>query len=289
MMNEEINYSDIMLEIKELNHIHSTWENYCLMLLNSTADPLRSIWREKIVTSIIHCEFNVGSISENNLAGLEILSSLPKELTEKIVDDYYTFDTWEKDGRLVGSKRMKVKIGHYPQESLSNEANLCIKYIVKHWNKHKDLIFKNELLKRIWDFSQMSNGNCLYPDEVLTYTLERFLDPKKNGNWIDACIGIYTDGIPSNKFKKYYFADKLEGFPFDENDNIELCKKNFLNVCDVILKEDVTSCPSWKRIGICILRNDVSMRYAGFSMTHRERTARENALNAFDRILNENI
>ena len=36
-----------------------------------------------------------------------------------------------------------------------------------------------------------------------------------------------------------------------------------------------------KKVAICILKNDVTMKYAGFAPTLRERIARENAIAAF--------
>ena len=48
---------DIRQEILELNHIRTTWKDYCLLLLNSTPDPLRSNWRKKLITAVVHSEF----------------------------------------------------------------------------------------------------------------------------------------------------------------------------------------------------------------------------------------
>lgn len=65
---------DIVAQIKKLDYIHTTWEDYALMLLNSTPNPLRGIWREKLVTSIIHAEFIYNSVFESHIAGIEIMS-----------------------------------------------------------------------------------------------------------------------------------------------------------------------------------------------------------------------
>lgn len=272
---------ELIDEINDLNLIHTTWRDYTLMLLNSTPDPLRSIWREKVVTSISHWQFNTGSISEGNMAGAEVLSVLPTDLTQMIVDDSFEPDGWYKQSRLAGSKRMKVFLGHYPQESISNEANLCLKYIVKNWEKHGHLIQETPLLKRIWDLAQASGGKCLIPDEILTYILEKPIDDSKYGSWIDVCYDVFTNGIPSEKFAEYWKSDKIEGFPLAAPDSLEEQKKNFLSVCDIFFKEDVSMSPCWKKIAICILKNDTSMKYAGFAPTLRERQAREDAIAAF--------
>lgn len=305
---------DIKRELHNLSIIKTTWKDYCLMMLNSTAEPLRTIWREKIVTSIVHWEFNSGSIGEENLVGLQVLSALPNDFTEKIVDDHFTPGAWHKDGRLTGSKKMKVVLGHYPQESLSNEANLCVKAILKNWDEYNHLIFETPMLNAMWNLAQRSMGQCLLPDELLTYTLEKPVDDSSDIGWIDVCDDIYTNGIPSNKFKKYWRSGKIENYPLayqDENSAIEGCdennffyvqkiaqkdgsvklipltlkeqKENFENLCDIILKENVAWSPCWKKICICILKNDVSMKYAGFSATLRERQARENAMAAFSK------
>lgn len=303
--------------IKELNGIHTSWKDYTLMLLNSTADPLRTIWREKIVTSVTHWEFNKGSISEGNIAGMEVLTVLPSELTESIVDDHFEAEAWQKLGRLNGSKRMNVHIGHYPQESISNEANLCIKFLVKNWNNvvydgktGKEIILnKNDnddnsnLLFKIFDLAQKSGGKCVLPDEVCTYILEKPVNDAHYGVWIDVADDVFINDIPSEKYKKYWKTSKIEGYPlaeFDKDKNSwvkrtsnddgtviyselteEEQKENFLNLCDIILKEDVAMSPCWKKICICILKNDVKMGYAGFSATLKERKAREDAMAAF--------
>ena len=313
---------DFINEVKELNRIHVSWRDYALIMLNSTAEPLRSIWREKIVTSIAHWEFDKGSISEGNIAGMEILEVLPSELTEKLVDDHFEPGKWKKLGRLNGSKRMILHIGHYPQESTSNEANICLKYLVKNWDNviyenltGKDIIMNTPLLYRIWDFAQKSDGKCITGDEVLTYLLEKPLenDMKKYGVWMDAAEDIFENGIPSEKYKDYYKISKIEDYPLaykdetgiadidcneennfymreyrNNNGSLEIIalpleeqKQNFLNVCGIILKEDVSYCCCWKKICICILKNDVSFKYAGFGATLRERQARENAMAAF--------
>lgn len=270
---------NIINEIKDLNNIHTTWRDYALMLLNSTPNPLRGIWREKLVTSIIHAEFVYNSVFESHMAGIEIMSELPNDFTDMVVDDHYEWGSWKSNGRLVGSKRKQICIGHYPQESIDNEALKCLKYIIKHFDKYGYLIFKSEHLKRIWDFSQRSNGNCVYPDEVLTYNLEREL--KETFAWIEVAEDIFENGIPSDKFKRYYFSEKIEGFPFKTNPDIKIQKKNFLSVVSKILKEDILSCPSWKKICICILKNDISFKYAGFGISLKERQVREEAIAAF--------
>jgi len=271
---------DIVNEINELNNIHITWRDYTLMMLNSTADPLRTIWREKLVSSIISTEFKKSSTCEGNLVGLKILSLLPSEFTQSIVNDSFEEGEIKLLGRLSGSKRMGLIIGHYPQESPAEETRLCLHYIIDNWDEYGHFINEIPTLRKIWDISQISHGKCLYPDEILTYTLERYIDEENDG-WIDVVYDIFLNGIDDKKFKKYYFNDKLVGFPLTPPRNLEEQQENFINFIDIFLKEDITSIASWKRIAICILKNDVSFSYAGFGKTFKEKQAREEAIAAF--------
>ena len=315
-------------EIKELDHIRVTWRDYALMLLNSTSNQsgLRDIWREKVITSYVHWTQGHGSISEVNLNGLEVMSELPSDFTMSIVDDYYVNDpqySWRKLGRLPGSKRMKVHIGKYPQESLSNEAYLCIKAILNDWENKSHMIENSTFLTRMWKIAQMSDGDALTQDEVLTYILEKPVNDNKYGAWMIPTIDVFLNGIPSDKYKKYWRSDKIEGFPlnaknrdelmeiisgvsFNPNDEhysfeemeakveefidkyecnlpIEKQIENMDKMCaNKVLKEDLAYSPAWKKIAVCILKNDVSFKYAGFAPTLRERKAREEAIAAFE-------
>ena len=362
--------------IKKLGTIHTTWRDYTLMMLNSTADPLRSIWREKVVTSITHWSFNKGSISEGNVIGTEVLSVLPNELTYYVTDDAFEIGAWKKLGRLSGSKRMNVFLGHYPQESLSNEANLCLKFIIDNWDrnisddmiiteekwqgkKYSDIIYETPYLNAIFELALKTGGKCLTEDEILTYILEKPIYDSFYGDWIRVNEDIFANGIPSDKYKDYWKNDKIEGYPLaykkgetlenaigvDSNDEeiirgdgigvdnaeggmnqeeynvdgsmkhpdthfkniatgtrdtvwikrelnrqgtydeIEMSESEkvsaFNSLVDIILKESIAYSPCWKKIAICILKNDVSMKYAGFSATYKERLAREEAMAAF--------
>ena len=275
-----INMDKILNEIKNLNNIHISWRDYCLMMLNSTAEPLRSIWREKLISSIIHTQFTKSSTCEGNFAGICILSELPNAFTLEITDDYFKKDSFKILGRLPRSKRMGLIIGHYPQESPSEEARLCIHYIIDNWNKYNYLIKQSSILSKMWDLSQLTHGKCLYPDEILTYTLENNIENSGDA-WLNVVYNIFLNGIDNSKFKKYYFNNKIDNFPLTPPKDLETQKQYFLNFSDIFLKEDITSIQSWKRICICILKNDVSFSYAGFSKTYKERLAREQALAMF--------
>lgn len=341
----------LLPKLAALDHIHVTWRDYALMLVNSTADPLRSIWHEKILTSYHHWMCKDGSISEVNVNGLEVLSELPSWFTEMVVDDHYEHEgpfSWRKMGRLVGSKRMKVHIGNYPQESLSNEAYLCLRWVMQHWNDEvepvrkrfgnlepisasqdqavhfRDYIQQSKLLNAMFKLAQMSNGVCVTQDEMLTYILEKPVRDGKYGAWITIFVDVMLNGIPSDKYAEYWKTGKLEGFPLNVREDrkaeveralagmvfdpesekfsldglhgaiqrlvdayecdldLEQQMQLFDGFCSkYVLKEDVSYSPCYKKIAICVLKNDVSMKFCGFGSTLRERQARENAMAAF--------
>lgn len=279
---------DLINEINELNNIHLTWKDYCLFLLNSSPKRLRDPWREKLITGIVHSKFFYNSLFESHFIGLEIMSELPNDFTEFLVDDYFVKGQWEANGRLSGSKKIKVKLGKFPQNSIDNEANICLNFIIdndENFNKYFYLIEQSRLLSRIWEFSQKYHGNCIYPDEILTYSLEKTINDKNdNCYWIDVAEDIFENGLPSNKFKKYYYSDKI-----NKETDVYYTKykhtpiENFKLVIDKILKEDILGCPSWKKICICILKNDITFSYAGFAPSYKEKLARQKALEAFDK------
>ena len=354
---EKIITDEKLEQLKKLNGIHVSWRDYALMLLNSTAEPLASIWHEKLLTSYAHWKFNDGSISEVNVNGMEIMSELPSEFTEMVVDDHYmpeSSSSWEKVGRLSGSKRMKVHIGGYPQESLSNEAYLCVKYLCQHWNeqistetafryaedlhkkgimlvhddpsnvKYSDVFMSSPTLRKMLKLAQMADGIFVTQDEVLTYILEKPITDHMHGVWMIPFVDVFMNGIPSQKYEKYWKSKQFEGFPKNcaeekkekvdeilqsiewnsENENysindvvekinqaieeyetdlpFETQMENLNLFCQkYVLTEDVSYSPCWKKICICVLKNDVSFKYCGFGATLRERQARENAMAAF--------
>lgn len=283
----ELNSKDsIINEILKLNDIRVSWRDYFLMMLNSTGEPLRSIWREKTCSSVIHTVFTKSLITESNYAGLEIMCELPDDFTENIVQDSFDYGFIKFLGRLPGSKKMDLILGKYPQESLANEAYICLNYILENWDEYNYLIFENTKLKEIWNFSQEFNGNVLFPDEINTFFLEKDVD-KKYLEWIYVSRDIFDNGLPSNNFSKYYVTEfdncKLSIEEINQL-TLEEQKNNFKQVIDKFLKEDIKGISNWKRLCICILKNDISFGYAGMARTYKERLAREQAIEAFEKI-----
>lgn len=297
---------ELLKEVAEMNNQHQTWRDYTLFLLNTSDEPQRSGWRDKFITSMIHWIFNEGSVGEGLIAGVEIMSELPDWLTMKVVDDSWNYDQWYRNGRLPGSKKQKVLLGHYAQESHMVEAHKCIKYILNNWNEINPetgkpinhLIKDSEYLLKIWHFAQKSGGNMLLPDELLTYTLEKEVNELDKAYWTDVASDVFENGIPSNKYKDSWRNGKMEQFPvasyaFNEvaldGENwwtafeldLESQKENVNSVLEVMLKEDLSNSPCWKRFAVVILKMDISGKYAGFAPTLKERKMREEALAVF--------
>ena len=109
---------------------------------------------------------------------------------------------------------------------------------------------------------------------------------------------MYANGIPSDKYKDSWRSGKLEQFPVSTyvlNENVlnedewwfafeqslEDQKQNLESVMDILLKEDLSNSPCWKRFAVVILKMDISGKYAGFAPTLKERKMREEAMAAF--------
>lgn len=292
---KKLTKEELVEKAKKLNLIHTSWKDYALFLLNTADEESRENWRQKFITSMIHWNFNTGSISESNIIGLEVMSSLPSEFTLEVTDDAWNREEWYRDKRLAGSKRQVVCLGHYPQESISNEANIALKAILNSWDENHYMLFDNDYISRMWDFAQKSNGNIITQDEVLTYTLDKATDEKVPAYWVDVADDIFTNGVDDFKYKKEYRSGKLEGYPFAEGSGLEWkstdeegrqltleeMKQNFINMIDVILKEDINYSPAYKKLAITILKNDKVGQYMGFQQTLKERRARQEAMMAF--------
>lgn len=294
MVEQVLSKEELIEKAKKLNKIHMSWKDYALFLLN-TADPeSRENWRAKFVTSMTHWQFNTGSISESNIIGLEVLSSLPSDFTQEVCDDSWERGEWYRDKRLAGSKRQVVCLGHYPQESLSNEANMCIRAILSDWDRYNHMIFESDYISRMWEFSQKSGGLCVTQDEILTYTLEKETNERIPAYWVDVAEDVLKNGVEDYKYKKEYRTKKLEGYPLAEGSGykwistengqeltLDQMKDNFERMCDIILKEDISYSPSYKKLAITILKNDKTGTYMGFQPTLKERRARQEAMAAF--------
>ena len=185
-------------------------------MLNTSGEPMRSSGREKTVTSIFHWTYGCGAIGEGQLIALEVRSDLPDDYTESLVDDHWDWGAWHKIARIKRSKQMKVQLGHYPQETITNEAWICIQDILcrKAWS----MIRETPALKALWNYAQRTGGKTVAPDELLAVLLEensiddgidgeRYCnrdDPSMVMNWIPDALRYLQNGPVIDCFKKFY-------------------------------------------------------------------------------------
>lgn len=310
--------ASLMKEVAEMNLQRISWRDYALNLLNTAAEPARSNWREKLVTSIIHWSYGKGgSFNEGNLEGLEVLTELPSGLTEEIVDDSYERGTWYFNGRLAGSKKRKMLLGHYSQQSLAKEGNIMWEWMMNNWFEEWEgkpiwkIVQDSDHLRKTFEFAQRSGGEVLFNDEILTYVLEKDAHEERPAFWTNVSDDVFTNGIPSDKYKNdyktimpeqypvesYFIEESFEGDfwwnkflrPEERSSNPEITEpmkrlfKNVQDVADKYMKEDLSNSPSWKRMVVVILQNDIDGKYMGFSKSSVAELSRAEAMAAFSK------
>lgn len=232
-----------------LNKIHVTWRDYCLYMLNTTQDPLKSIWREKMVTSILSWKLSTGSVPDPTLDALEVLSDMPNDHTMKLFDDSWERADYKVSGRLNISGKWVLSISHYPQESLEKEALMVIEDIIK--RKDTAMLEMSPKLVALADEWNAKDGKSITG-----------LDAQRNFFGKEERVEYdVVEPIPERYSKKYW--------------------SNVSKGANVWFKENIHSTSSWKRFCIAILKNDVSLKYLGFAQTTGERMARANAISAF--------
>ena len=237
--------------LKSLNHIHTTWKDYCLYMLNTTNEPIRSIWREKMITSIQSWKFGTGSVPDPTIDALEILSDLPSEFTLKVTDDAWEREDWKTFGRLPISGKHVLSIAKYPQESLEKEALDCVKEVVK--NKDVELVKSVPKMRELFDLWNKQGGKSITA-----------LEAQKNFFGKEEKVEYpVVEPVPEEFSEKYW--------------------ENALSGAEVWFKENIHSTSSWKRFCIAILKNDVTLKYLGFAPTATERLARARAIEAFSK------
>ena len=233
----------------EMRIIHSTWKNYCLYMLNTTCEPLRSIWREKMITSILSWKYASGSTPDTTLDALIILSDLDSSYTEKLTDDHWSKEDWKTFGRLNISGKRIISISHYPQESLEKESLICFEDICE--RKDLDMLKSSERLYELCTDWNKQGGKSLTSLDVQTNFFGKI-----------AKVEYPTvDPVPKEGTPKFW--------------------KNILKGANIYLKENIHSTSSWKRFCIAIMKNDVTLKYLGFASCTSEKLMRANAISAF--------
>lgn len=236
--------------IDSLRIIKTTWKDYCLYMLNTTNEPIKSIWREKMVTSILSWKYGTGSVEYSTIDALKVLTGLDSDYTMKIVDDYWEEDDWKVFGRLNISGKFVLSLSKYPQESLEKEALLCIEDIVE--RRDMDMLKSSPRLYELALMWNRQGGKSLTPLEAM----------------------------------RNYIGGKFEKVEIEEIENppevgSEGFWDNVLSAANIWFKENIHSTSSWKRFCVAILKNDVTLKYLGFAPTTKERVARAQAISAF--------
>lgn len=234
----------------EMAFIHYTWRDYALNFLNTTQEPLRTNWREKLVTSILSWKHHNGSSEDSTIDALEVLSELSEDIVYAVTDDYWTKEDFKFFGRTNISGKAILSISHYPQESLEKEALMCIQYLCE--AKRLDLIKASPKLYELAQLWNRQGGKSLTPHQVHRNYIG------KEDNRIDE---LPSDKIPKEGTDEFY--------------------NNVVSGAGIWFKENVHSTSSFKRVSIAMLKNDATWKYLGFGPTLKERMARAKAEGAF--------
>ena len=264
-------------EMKSLAVIHTTWEEYCLYLLNTSDEPAKSIWRQKMVTSILSWKYSEGSVEPSTVDALNILSEIDPSIVKLVTDDVWTKDDYHIGGILPISGKQNLSISHYPQESLEKEVQMCISYIIE--NKLFDEIDKSPSLKSIIEkFESVDVKTMLTPTQYLMVHYGNDAVKKKNK------VDENTEKLYANIIRYDDIKEKLKSLKEGENitdPDIKIWIKRITDANLKWFKEQIHSTSSWKRFTINILKNDITCKYLGFGPCMSERLARANAMQAF--------
>lgn len=253
--NSDVTHEDRMEKVESghilesLRLVHTTWRDYCLYMLNTTSEPIRSIWREKMITSIMSWKFSTGSVNESTLDALTVLTELDNDFTKKITDDFWEKEDWRTFGRLNISGKHVLSISKYPQESLEKEALMCIERIID--EQDMTMLESSDKLTELALLWNEQGGRSLTPLEAI----QNYAGKKKK-------VVIETDPEPADIGSDKFWSNVRKGM-------------------NIWFKEDIHSTSSWKRFVVAIMKNDVTLKYLGFAPTSTERMARAKAVAAF--------
>lgn len=244
--NMEWNFSEKEKEIIKENQIKHklltisyTWKEYCLHLLNTSSEPARSNWREKMITDILKHKYQGINGADTTVDAFNILVELPNEFLKE-----NNIEIWNKDDLHViarnKSLRPIITFKDYPQESLEFEVNQLMQVIIK--NRDWDMIKTSSTL------SDIVFNKWLY-NEIESYDKYRY-----------------------RKLHNLEYEGRTENISESEDDKWKLIQKGVL----IWFKENHKCNSSYKKFAIAIIKNDTMLTYLNFNPTYKERHARLN-------------
>ena len=157
---KELNSID-RVHIEKLNTIKVSWKDYCLYMLNTSLEPARSNWQNKMISDILKLRFQGSSCPLSTKDALQILTELPDEYTLPIIDEVWHEEDWKVYNSNLRSKKDIITVIRYPQESLEAEAFACISKICK----DKDTEVLNKSPKLIELSNKWNRGEIYSPEE----------------------------------------------------------------------------------------------------------------------------
>ena len=159
--NNEVNLIEDKFEDLGIK-VHHTWQDYFYHLLNTSSEPFRTNWRNKIVSSILASRFQGESMSHASLDALKMMTELDNDLTMSLVDDFWTEDMWKQHGKLKSNKII-ISLCKSPQESLTMEAQKIVTHALENGMLY-DLMIQSPTLKKLVE--RWENGDILSAEEV---------------------------------------------------------------------------------------------------------------------------
>lgn len=292
-INDFIEYFNLSIEefneLKKLSVIHTTWEDYCLYLLNTSEEPAKSIWREKLTSSILNQRYSEESIDLSTIDAINILSEISPEIVYNITDDHWNKEDYHLGRSLPLSGKQCISLSHYPQQSLEKEVHDCIEYILD--NKLFNEIEKSKSLKDIIEnkFEKYDYKTILTPSQMSIYLYgSKSLKNKYNLNEDSQKEYSKENLIKFSEIlrivnKLNYNENNIVMTELSEYENNIISEwiKRIKKANDIWFKENIHSTNSWKRFSIVILKGDITCKYIGLSLSSNERLIRAKAMQAF--------
>lgn len=225
----------------DLLTITTTWREYCLFLLNTSSEPAKSIWRDKLINVILANRFVPRKCPKTTYLALKLMSEIPIEIQREILEETWTCSDW---AAAPYKDSYDISVSKTPQESPEEECRVLINHCL---NSHCDALLRSET----------------FNDLVSAF------------KWSE--IKPYSQKTPYDERREYfgYKVDKRE-VRYDSAAEIgsDEWKERIRSSADIYFKENIHSINNYKGFAVGILKDDIVMKYLGFTPTLRERKVR---------------